>query len=95
MTVMSTEPVILEEMLADFTLACDNSTMDWCPKQEAQWVVLVKCPGCLRSRSELWCECAHFVLMTEDGFECAACGELVFPARRFVASIEPLDRRAA
>ena len=95
MTVMAIEPIILHEMLGDMTLACDNSDSDWCPKGEAKWVVLIKCPACMKSRTELWCTCLDFVLATEDGFECAQCAHLVFPARHFIASVEPLNRSAA
>ena len=31
------------------------------------------------------------VTVTEDGFECAQCSELVFPARRFVSMFLPLE----
>lgn len=88
--------LVLDEVLADLasmspSLSCDNADAEWCGKEEVQWRALVKCPACKRGRTELWCDpCKNLVTVTEDGFECAACGELVFPARRFVSSFEPL-----
>lgn len=73
-------------------LACDNADSAWCSQEEVRWRALIKCPGCKRGRTELWCSpCKNLVTVTEDGFECGACGELVFPARRFVSMFLPLE----
>ena len=93
MTATHTEidPVLLGFLNDEPTLACDNADAEWCAKEEVKWRALVKCPACKRGRTELWCDpCRCLVTVTEDGFECAQCGELVFPARRFVSMFLPL-----
>ena len=73
-------------------LCCDNADSEWCAKEEVRWRTRVQCPACRRSKWELWCDpCKNLVIVTEDGFECAQCGELVFPARRMVNRFEPLE----
>lgn len=94
MTATHTEidPVLLGFLNDEPSLACDNADSEWCAKEEVKWRALVKCPACKRGRTELWCDpCKCLVTVTEDGFECAQCEELVFPARRFVSMFLPLE----
>lgn len=94
MTIMSTEidPEVIGFLLDDPLLSCENADAEWCPKGEVKWRALIKCPDCKRGRTELWCDgCRELITMTEDGFECAQCEALVFPARRFVSMFLPLE----
>lgn len=94
MTVTDLEIVDLTEIVGEVQTPCDNSELSWCPSEAARWAALIKCPTCINSRWELWCTpCRDLVTTTEDGFECGVCGELVFPARRFVAKFEPLGEK--
>lgn len=96
MTVMppDLEMVDLTELVGEVQTPCDNSELDFCPKDVARWAALIKCPSCMQSRWELWCTpCRDLVTTTEDGFECGQCGELVFPARRFVSKFEALGEK--
>lgn len=95
MTVMQFSDLLdtLAGVLDDRSISCANADQDWCGKGEAKWRAHVKCPDCLAHDWALWCTpCRDLVINTEDGFECAQCGALVFPARRMVVEFLPMEK---
>lgn len=87
---------VLTEMVGDLGICCDNADYHWCPKGEAEWVARVFCPKCIRSAAKLFCTgCKDFLMHTEDALECASCDEVIVPARRGIATIDPINKRGA
>ena len=93
MTVLSdTSPIILEKIVGDWSVVCDYSENNWCPDEEAKWVMNVNCPGCGWSGIRLGCTpCKEMLLTTEDAVECT-CGEVTAPARHCFSHVEALNR---
>lgn len=90
------ECFVLEELVGDMGMPCDNHDYPWCPKGGAEWAAHMVCPACIRSGVKLWCTgCKDFLTATEDALECAQCGEVAAPARRAVARLEPINKRGA
>lgn len=91
MTSTDIEVVDLTELVGDVQNPCDWSDADYCSKEHAQWAAHAVCPSCGGSMWYLICSpCKNLVMVTDDAFECARCGEVVCPARKFIAQLEGL-----
>lgn len=94
MTSADIEIVDLTSLVGELLSPCDWSDADYCAKQHAEWGAHAMCPCCGGSQWYLICTpCKDMVLHTEDAFECARCGEVIAPARKFVAQFERLEKR--
>ena len=87
---------LLADLSADLDIPCDYSDQWFCPKEGAEWVLHGRCPLCDYVTQRLLCtSCKNDVLVTEHGCQCRNCEGVVFPFRRYVTHVEPLNRKVA